>query len=68
MRATANLGRRWVFGPGLNVTARFGAGPGKRTFARGDDAELNAKVDTIEAFINLLPVSLDAELSLGWIF
>lgn len=68
VRATLDLGRRWVFGPGFNVTARFGAGPGKRTYARSGDAAVDAQAATVESVANFLPISLDAELSVGWLF
>lgn len=68
IRATATVGRRWVFGPGLNVTARLGIGPGQRTYTRGGNAEAEHEAASIETLANFLPVSLDSELSIGWVF
>jgi len=67
-RVTAQLGRRWIIGPGLNLTARVGIGPGKRKFARGGDPVADRMAEDIEAIINFLPISLDAETSVGWVF
>ena len=67
-RVTGNFGRRWVFGPGLNATVRVGIGPGSRAYARGASAEANHQAAVIENIVNLLPISLDSEVSLGWLF
>jgi len=67
-RLTATAGRRWVFGPGLNVTARFGVGAGKRSYAQGDNAEANHQAATMEMVVNFLPVAVDSEVSIGWVF
>lgn len=67
-RVTGNVGRRWVFGPGINATVRLGVGPGNRTFARGGSAEADHEAAVIENIVNLLPISLDSEVSVGWLF
>lgn len=67
-RVTGTVGRRWVFGPGLNVTARMGVGAGKRAYAQGGNAEANQQAATMEMVVNFLPVALDSEISLGWVF
>ena len=67
-RATLSLGRRWVFGPGLQFTSRLGIGPGKRTYNRGGTQEADHEAKVMENIINSIPLSLDIEQSIGWLF
>ena len=64
-----NIGYRAFWDFGLNITFRIGAGYGKRTVTAevaGGDAEEAAQA--MEDFLNVLPIALDGELSVGWCF
>lgn len=67
-RVTANFGRRWVFGPGFALTARVGVGKGERSYSMGSDVAANGEAAAQESLYNFLPISLDAEASIGWVF
>lgn len=66
---TANIGRRWAWDSGVNITFRFGAGYGDWKVST-DDTSANAQdaVKLVDDLLNLLPVYLDGELSLGYTF
>jgi hypothetical protein len=66
---TANIGKRWMIGDNINITARLGAGPAWR-HASTDTAGPRAKdaEDTMNALLSLIPVSIDGELSAGIVF
>lgn len=69
IKFTGNVGKRWLFGPGINVTVRFGLGYGK-TSVSTDSTDPLAKdaVELVDALVNLLPITLDGELSVGYCF
>lgn len=67
--ATANVGHRWSWDFGLNVTLRFGAGYGAYSFStdsEDDDAQL--AVEAVDALLTAIPVAFDGELSVGFNF
>jgi opacity protein-like surface antigen len=69
LSATANVGRRFAFNNGLNITLRVGAGYGKYQLATDSkDPDAKAVVDDLRAFLNVFPIAVDGEISLGYIF
>jgi hypothetical protein len=67
--ATANVGRRFAFDNGLNITLRIGAGYGKyRLATESKDPDAKAVVDDLKSFLNVFPIAVDGEISLGYIF
>ena len=66
---TLNVGRRWAWDGGFNVTFRFGVGRAVRTFdTTSNDPDAQRAVQLVEDAYEILPVSLDGELSIGWVF
>lgn len=67
--ATANIGRRWAFDFGLNITFRVGAGYANRDVSTdSDDPLAQDAVQLMDDLLNFIPVALDGELSVGWVF
>jgi hypothetical protein len=66
---TGNVGKRWQFDNGLNITFRAGAGYGQYTvdIDSNDPDAIEAEKD-INDFLTLIPVALEGELSLGYSF
>lgn len=62
---TVNVGRRWAWESGLNITFRIGAGRGSYE-ATTDSTDLEAKEAAAE--LSSLSVAFDSELSLGYNF
>jgi hypothetical protein len=62
-----NVGRRWMFDTGFNLTIRIGTGYGKTTFDADQDNAAQAE-KLMNGFVNLLPITFDGELSLGYCF
>ncbi|MSQ83753.1 MAG: hypothetical protein EXR77_12855 [Myxococcales bacterium] len=66
---TANIGHRWQWSNGLNVTARFGAGYGsysvssKQTGPVADEAIVASK-----QALAMIPLEIDSELGVGFSF
>lgn len=61
-----NVGRRWAWDFGLNVTARLGVGYERWTVAT-DRADDDA-VAPLKELLAPLPIAFDGELSAGWSF
>lgn len=66
---TANIGRRWAWEGGFNVTLRFGVGRAWYDISSdSSDPNVQEAIRFTDALLNALPVALDGELSIGWIF
>ena len=66
---TANVGRRWAWDWGLNITFRIGAGYGNYSFSTpSDDPDAQLAVDLTDALLTILPVAFEGELSVGYNF
>lgn len=66
---TPNIGKRWAFDSGLNVTWRVGIGYASRSVTTDDDSDgAQEAVKLLEDVINFLPVGMESELSIGWAF
>lgn len=66
---TVNIGRRWAWSSGLNVTFRVGAGYGSYNVSTDSDNELAQEaVQIVDDLLTILPIALDGELSIGWNF
>jgi len=64
-----NIGRRWAWTGGFNITLRLGVGRAFRTLSTsGKSSEADAAIDEAEAYLNKIPVTIDSELSVGWVF
>ena len=66
---TANIGRRWAWDSGLNITFRIGAGKGNYDVTTdSDDPDAQEAVKLVDDLLAFLPVAFDGELSLGYVF
>lgn len=66
---TANIGKRWAWDSGLNVTFRIGAGKGNYDVTTDSkDPDAQKVVKTVDDLLAFLPVAFDGELSLGYVF
>lgn len=66
---TANVGRRWAWRNGFNVTLRVGAGGASRSVTTDStDPLAQDAVDTVQAILSFLPIAFDGELSIGYNF
>ena len=66
---TANVGKRWMIGDSVNVTLRIGAGYGRyavHTDSMDPDAKAAEKV--VNDLLTRIPVAVDGELSIGYVF
>jgi hypothetical protein len=67
--ATMDVGKRWQFDSGLNVTFRLGAGRALRTVSTTSNApDAQKAAQDLQDVLAWLPVTLDGELSLGYSF
>ena len=65
---TANIGKRWLFGP-VNVTIRGGLGYGKYVAsAKEDTQEAKDAEELMNDILAFLPIAVDGELSIGYTF
>ncbi|MBA3502151.1 MAG: hypothetical protein M4D80_31230 [Myxococcota bacterium] len=65
---TANVGKRWMFGP-VNLTVRFGLGWGNHVAeAKEDTPEAKDAEELMNDILAFLPIGIDGELSLGYTF
>lgn len=65
---TANIGKRWLFGP-VNVTIRGGLGYGKYVAsAKEDTPEAKDAEELMNDILAFLPIAVDGELSIGYTF
>lgn len=66
---TANIGRRWAWDSGLNITFRIGAGKGNYDVSTdSDDPDAQNVVEAVDDLLAFLPVAFDGELSVGYMF
>lgn len=62
-----NVGRRFAWKSGFNITLRIGGGRARHSVtADSDDPDAQDAVDTIESILNFIPVAVDGELSVGY--
>ncbi|MGK0361846.1 MAG: hypothetical protein ACI9U2_004164 [Bradymonadia bacterium] len=67
--ATLNIGRRWAWDSGFNITFRAGAGYGNYDVSTdSDDVLAQEAVQLVDDLLTLLPIAVDGELSIGWNF
>ncbi len=66
---TVNVGRRWAWDSGLNITFRIGAGKGNYDVTTdSDDPDAQDVVNAVDDLLTFLPVAFDGELSAGYTF
>jgi hypothetical protein len=66
---TVNIGRRWAWDSGFNITFRIGAGYGNYDVTTdSDDPLAQDAVELVDDLLTILPVAFDGELSVGWVF
>ena len=64
-----NIGKRWQFDNGLNITARIGGGKAKRWVStESTDPAAQEAVADVQDMLDFIPIALDGELSLGYSF
>jgi hypothetical protein len=67
--ATLNIGKRWAWDTGFNITFRVGVGHGNYSFSTEDNSEeAQEATENLEKLLTLFPVAFEGELSVGWIF
>jgi hypothetical protein len=65
----ANIGKRWQWDSGLNLTFRIGGGWAKYTVTTSSmDPQAQDAVKFVQDILTLIPIALDGELSLGYSF
>lgn len=66
---TANIGRRWAWESGLNITFRIGLGQGNYDVSTtSDDPDAKKAVELVDELLTIFPVAFDGELSAGYMF
>ncbi len=66
---TANIGKRWAWDSGLNITFRIGAGKGYYDITTdSDDPDAQKAVKAVDDLLTVFPIAFDGELSVGYIF
>jgi hypothetical protein len=66
---TANIGKRWMVTPAVNVTFRIGGGWGHHVAtAKEDTMEAKNAEKLMNDILAFLPIGVDGELSLGYTF
>lgn len=69
LTATVNVGKRWAWDGGFNLTVRIGAGRAAYTIeSSSNDPDVQEAIDQTEKLFNALPIALDGELSAGYCF
>jgi hypothetical protein len=64
-----NIGKRWAWDNGLNITFRIGAGwAGYKVSTTSTDPNAQEGVKLLQDLLTLIPIALDGELSLGYNF
>lgn len=64
-----NIGKRWAWDFGLNITFRAGVGWGSYDVStQSKDPDAQDAVKLVDDLLTLIPVALDGELSVGWVF
>jgi len=65
----ANIGKRWAWNNGLNLTIRAGAGYGNYSVTTdSQSADAQQAVEKVDELLSIVPVAIDGELSLGYTF
>ena len=65
----ANIGKRWAWDNGLNVTIRAGAGYGAYDVStESKDPDAVKAVELVDDLLTTIPVAIDGELSIGLSF
>ncbi|HVX97236.1 MAG TPA: hypothetical protein VHK47_20130 [Polyangia bacterium] len=68
-RVVANIGKRWQWDGGFNITFRIGAGWAKYTVSTSStDPDAQEAVNGLQHVLTLIPIALDGELSIGYSF
>lgn len=66
---TLNIGRRFAWDSGFNLTLRFGVGRAMYDVtSTSTDKDVQEAIRLTDDLLNALPVALDGELSIGWVF
>ena len=66
---TANIGRRWAWESGFNITLRFGLGYASREYISESDQTSDQLIAGLaDAILESVPVGFDGELSVGYSF
>ena len=65
---TLNLGRRWAWESGFNITFRAGLGFGDYNFKSDGDTEERFDVTVMNDLFEAFPIGFEGELSLGYCF
>ncbi len=69
LQLVMNIGKRWQFDNGLNITARIGGGKAKRWVSTDStDPDAQQAVEDVQDLLDFIPIALDGELSLGYSF
>jgi len=69
IEVTGNVGRRFAWDNGFNLTLRIGAGYANRKVSTDSkDADAQRVVKLVDDLIKFLPIALDGEVSIGFIF
>ena len=69
LQLTGNIGKRWAWDSGLNITLRFGLGIGDYNVTTDSmDPDAEAAVKLVDDILTLFPVAFDGELSIGYTF
>lgn len=69
LAVTVNVGKRWQFDSGLNITLRGGAGRAQRWFSTSStDPDAQQAVADVEDLMEFIPIALDGEVSVGYTF
>ena len=64
-----NIGKRWAWDFGLNITIRGGIGYAQYEVSTSSDSEAAQEaVKDVNEVLEWIPVGFDGELSVGWIF
>jgi len=68
-RTTVNIGRRWAWDGGFNLTFRIGAGKAVYSVdTDSNDPDAKKAVQALEDLLEFLPIAFDGELSAGFCF
>lgn len=66
---TGNIGKRWAWDNGLNVTFRLGGGYGNWDVSTdSNDPDAKELAEDVDDILRLIPIALEGELSLGYMF
>lgn len=69
LTVTANIGKRWQWDSGFNITFRIGGGWGSYSASTDDESpDAQKATELVNDLLSLLPIAIDGELSAGWTF